>query len=204
MFSVVTAPTRIAFTRTAGAYSIAIIRVSCSRAAFDVRRPREARRDVDDRAAAHLHVRRHGARQIEGDLEVQREGSVEMLVRRVARRDVAPAARIVDEHVDPAEGGERCVDDLLRRVSGDEVAVDRDRAAADLLDRRAGPQQLLAGPRDADHRGPDLGEGPRDLRADAPARAGHDRGLPVESERVEDHDRPRRLASCIRRRGSAW
>ncbi|MFO0690933.1 MAG: hypothetical protein U0900_19710 [Myxococcota bacterium] len=177
----------------------------------DVRGAGEARRDVDDRAAAHAHVGRHRPRQVEGRLEVEVEGRLEVVVLRVLRRDVSPAARVVDEHVDPPEGGERLLDDPIGRVARRQIAVDRDRAPAGGLDRRLRPVELRARARDAGDLRADLREGPRDLRTDPAPRAGHDRDLPVESECVEDQAPPLRAPcrSCvcvrvgIRTRGSA-
>ena len=119
----------------------------------DVRRTSEARRDVDDRAAAPSSC---GAppRGSEGRLEVEREGGVEMFVRRVFRRDMTAAARVVHDDVDPAERRERRVDDPIRRIGSDEITVDRDRPPTDRLGRRAGAQQVRPGPRDADDRRP--------------------------------------------------
>jgi hypothetical protein len=121
-----------------------------------------------------------GAQDAEGRGHVNVHDRVPLLVGHLLDDVVPRVARVVHDHVEPAEALDRGAHDALAEVLGGHVAVAGHRAAARLLDERDG----LLGGRVVEvvhhHRGPVPCQPQRHLLADTSPGAGHDRHLAVE------------------------
>ncbi len=99
----------------------------------------------DGTAPALDHVRSHGLRRLPHTGQVDAEHLLPRLLRQLPERCPGPDARVGDEDVDPAEGGERPVHRRVQLLLRADVRGDRERAPAQCLHLACGLGEVVRG-----------------------------------------------------------
>jgi hypothetical protein len=127
-----------------------------------------------------------GLRESERGRHVEVERARELLLRRLHEALRHRAADVVDDDVDAAELVHRLRGEGLEVRGHGGIALDDERATAELADLGGDRFELVAAARREGDVGAAFGEGEGGRAADAAARAGYESHLVVDSEAVED------------------